>query len=288
VAVIEVGMGGRLDSTNVITPLVSVITNISWDHMDLLGDTLPAIAAEKAGIIKEGVPVVIGEEQEETREVFLQKAKEMNAPILFATEQVHVAKLAQTLDHQRLALSLRGHVEEVVLDLAGDYQERNIGAAWLALDLLRDSFPKLTPKTMREGLAKVKELTGLMGRLHVLRRQPLVISDVAHNQAGVEWLLRQLQAIPHERMIFVWGMVGDKDVTKVLKLLPQDATYYFVKPDIPRGMDAFQLREKAAAFNLNGEVYPSVNLGVQAAIHDARPNDLIFVGGSTFVVAEAI
>lgn len=288
VAVIEVGMGGRLDSTNVITPLLSVITNISWDHTDHLGNTLAAIAGEKAGIIKPGVPVVIGEWVEETEPVFRDKAALEKAPLFFAGDDCTVTRISQNLEGQLFNVDLHGQSTLVGIDLPGDYQQQNIATVWLALDKLRQHFPLLTVEKMIEGLSEVRKLSGLMGRMTVLRRDPLVICDVAHNEGGARWMLSQLLAIPHRQLRMVWGMVGDKDVSKVLALLPAQAQYYFVKPDIPRGMDATLLQQKAGAYSLHGDVYPSVRAGLDAALSDAAPDDLIFVGGSTFVVAEVV
>lgn len=284
VAVIEVGLGGRLDSTNVISPLISVITNISWDHQDLLGNTLPDIAAEKAGIIKPGVPVVISERQAEVEEVFIRKAGEQRAPISFASDEysVRVHKDGETLD------ILKGNTtvqEQVGLPLHGYYQHRNVVGVMKALDILQVHF-SLSAQHIREGLEGVVANTRLKGRWQTLRNSPTVICDTGHNYSGVGEVMRQIRARDFRRLFILWGMVKDKDVKKVLSLLPADAIYYFCQARIPRAMEAARLQELAVEYGLKGEVIPDVNEALRAALAHASPDDLIFIGGSTYVVAE--
>lgn len=265
IAVVEVGMGGRLDSTNVITPEVSVITNIGLDHTAFLGTTLPEIAGEKGGIIKRGIPVVIGKKQVETTPVFTEIANRLSAPIHFAQEEVD---------------------STYTTDLAGNYQSENIKTAVAALRLTT-RFP-VDEAIMRRGLMNVVKNTNLAGRWQTLSVEPLVICDTGHNEDGVRYILEQLAETPHEKLHMVWGMVNDKDISTVLKMLPKQATYYFCKPDIPRGLDAGSLAAQAADIPLIGHVYSSVNEALEAAKEAASSEDLIFVGGSTFVVAEVV
>lgn len=284
VAVIEVGLGGRLDSTNVISPLISVITNISWDHQDLLGNTLPEIAAEKAGIIKPGVPVVISERQAEVEEVFIRKAADQRSPIFFASDEyvVRVHEDDETLDIVRGNVTMQ---ERVDLPLRGYYQQRNVAGVMKTLDILQVHFP-MSPQEIRTGLERVIANTRLKGRWQKLSSSPTVICDTGHNYGGVHEVMRQIRSQKFRRLFIVWGMVKDKDVRKILSLLPQDAKYYFCQSRIPRAMEAARLQEQAAEFGLKGEVVPDVNEAKRAALSHASPDDLIFIGGSTYVVAE--
>ncbi|MBS7564001.1 bifunctional folylpolyglutamate synthase/dihydrofolate synthase [Mucilaginibacter sp. Bleaf8] len=293
IAIIEVGLGGRLDSTNVISPLLSVITNIGWDHMNLLGDTLPQIAGEKAGIIKPNTPVIIGEYQTEVADVFKNKAAEQQAPITFASEewQVEVITNGQTNPDQLLAITAGKQGKEQLnlqLDLTGTYQLKNVKTVLSAVAQLRAQGFIITDEQIQTALSQVKTLTGLQGRWQVLSHSPLTICDTGHNPDGVEEVLKNIKAISYEHLHFVIGMVNDKDSTKVLSMLPTDATYYFCKPDIPRGLDAQALQQNAARFNLQGQTYPSVPAALHAAQQAAGSNDLVFAGGSTFVVAEIV
>ena len=266
IAVIEVGMGGRLDSTNVITPLVTVITNIGFDHMAFLGDTLEKIAGEKAGIIKQGVPVVIGKTQAETEAVFQKKAKESVAPITFA-DQLPLVKLTS--------------------DLKGIYQKENIQTTNTALQLLPEPY-KPTHEAIEAGFNKVIANTGLRGRWEILQQKPLIIADTAHNEDGIRLVVKQLAVTPHANLHMVWGMVNDKDISKVLMLLPKDASYYFCQPSIPRALPVSELVYAASIAGLYGTSHQTVPEAIKAALLAAGPHDLIFVGGSTFVVADAI
>ena len=285
IAVIEVGMGGRLDSTNVITPEVSLITNIGLDHTAILGDTIPAIAAEKAGIIKNGVPVVISEKQSETTPVFEEKARKEASPLLFAAEQFRLEKLQEgswQIYHKE-ALFL----EEVIPDIAAGYFVRNIPGIVASLTVLKEKgFDKINKDTIQEGLENVKSLTGLKGRWQILAQQPTVIADVSHNPDGIRQLLDQLQLLPFGRLFFIIGTVNDKDVNTVLSLLPKEAFYYFCQADIPRALAAESLAKQAEQHGLRGKVIHQVNAALRDARSRATENDLILISGSTFIVAE--
>ncbi|MEM7659764.1 MAG: folylpolyglutamate synthase/dihydrofolate synthase family protein [Bacteroidota bacterium] len=286
IAVVEVGLGGRLDSTNVITPELSVITQIDFDHVGLLGDTLPQIAGEKAGIIKQLTPVVISERHPETEVVFLEKAASLEAPILFAQDTHQLEALQQDLHSQRFRDLETG--EEWELSLAGHYQKENLQAVLAAVDQLREDGWNIPAEAVRQGLQKVAANTGLRGRMEVLSESPTVLLDTGHNPAGVKAAVQQILAHPHDQLHIVWGMVNDKDVSAVLELLPAAATYYFVQADLPRAMKAEALAAKAHQLGLKGTAAGSVEIGMIQAKAAASPDDLIWVGGSTFVVAEAI
>lgn len=289
IAVIEVGLGGRLDSTNVITPELSVITNIAYDHTDLLGETLAEIAGEKAGIIKKGVPVVIGETHNETQAVFLQKAQQEQAPIYFTQDHYKAQIQANNLFQQHISLESPNGNEDYLLDLTGSYQQHNLLTVLQAAEVLRGLGWQLSPAVVKEALSQVKTLTGLRGRMQVLQADPLVLCDVGHNEAGIAYLMQQLlQLYPPEQLQFVWGMVRDKNHDKVLRLLPKAAGYHFVSPQIPRGLPAQEMQEKAANFGLHGRVYNSVREGYEAAKAEIKRGEMLFVGGSTFVVAEVL
>jgi len=293
VAIIEVGLGGRLDSTNIITPLLSVITNIGWDHMNILGDTLQLIAAEKAGIIKPGVPVVIGEYQPEVAEIFINKAEHEQAEIVFASEllkEVNVQQLDDEFD-EFLEVTLEGPdtaIADYRLDLPGIYQVKNLKTVLCAVSELRTQGFDINDGSVHSALSKVKLLTGLHGRWETLNKHPLTICDTGHNPEGIKEVLQNIAAVDYEELHFVLGVVNDKDIGKILDMLPKDAVYYFCKPDIPRGLDAESLKQQAESFALCGQVYPSVKAAFLAAQQSAGQNDLVFVGGSTFVVAEVV
>lgn len=266
IAIIEVGMGGRLDSTNVITPLVSVITNIGYDHMAFLGDTLEKIAGEKAGIIKNNVPVVIGKTQSETAEVFKTKAALHHAPIIFADQQKSGA---------------------LATDLMGSYQKENSATAYTALMQLPELF-KPSEEAISKGFANTVANTGLRGRWQIINQEPLCIADTAHNLDGLKVVLQQLEATPHAALHLVIGMVQDKDVNSILALFPKNAHYYFCQPNLPRALAVENLANMASAIGLRGGVYSSVKTALEAALASAQKEDVVFVGGSTFVVAEAL
>lgn len=287
--VIEVGLGGRLDSTNVITPLLSVITNIGWDHMNILGDTLPKIAAEKAGIIKAGVPVIISERQPEVEDIFIRTAARQSSPVTFAsdvwTTKIDSQDTGNLID---ITLTSTSKTYSLQLDLTGTYQLKNVKGVLCAVDELRRQGYTITDEHIIAGLRQVKAITGLHGRWETLSENPLTICDTGHNPDGIAEVLKNIARVKHEHLHFVIGMVNDKDSGKVLSMLPKDATYYFCKPDIPRGLAADTLQLNAQEFDLSGGVYPSVKAALTAAQKAARQNDLVFVGGSTFVVAEVV
>lgn len=291
VAVVEVGLGGRLDSTNVITPLLSVITNISYDHMNLLGDTLPQIAFEKAGIIKAGVPVVVGETHPESEPVFRKKAGETGAPIVFADQALQVVEQAEsdwTGSVYDVFKNYKPCLKGLRVDAAGPYQMKNVTTVLQAFELLKTREPRLTEAALREGLATLRARTRFIGRWQVEGQRPPVLFDSAHNEAGLRSIFEKINAQRFRRLHIVLGCVNDKDVEKVLGIFPSGARYYFAKANIPRGLDAAQLREQAAAFGLHGKAYVSVRNALRAARRAAGPDDLVVVTGSIFVVAEVV
>jgi len=288
IAVIETGLGGRLDSTNIITPLLSVITNIGWDHMNILGDTLTQIAGEKAGIIKPSIPVVIGERQDEVADVFINKAKEQHAPIVFASD-IYETEIKGGDDNLReVELSSANETLTLMLDLTGSYQLKNIKTVLATVNELRAQGFIITNDQIKTALRQVKSLTGLHGRWETLSTSPLTICDTGHNPDGIAEVLKNIANIKYQQLHFVIGMVNDKDGAKVLSMLPKNAIYYFCKPDMPRGLEAKALQQKAAEFDLSGNTYLSVKEALKAAQSAAQAADLVFVGGSTFVVAEII
>ncbi len=282
IAVMETGLGGRLDSTNVITPLLSLITNISWDHKDLLGDTLQKIATEKAGIIKSNVPVIISERQAEVSDVFMSKAKECNSRLLFADDSYAVKKLKDGV----YEIQNGNESTRYELDLLGVYQAKNIKGVLAVVDELRRQGYNIINEHLAVGLRNTTGLTGLKGRWQRLDDKPLMICDTGHNEAGIKEILTQISEIKFSKLHWVLGMVKDKDVSTILQLLPKDATYYFCQAFIPRAMLADDLKEKAHAAGLQGVVVQDVNQAIAQARANSSPNDLIMIGGSTFVVAE--
>lgn len=285
IAIIEVGLGGRLDSTNIILPELSVITNISYDHTDLLGDTLAKIAYEKAGIIKPNIPVVIGETDKETAMVFIEKAKAENAAIYFADQNRNTKIIAQDIWKQDILIFPENEV--FTIDLPGNYQQHNILSVLQAIELLAEKW-QISKTHIHQALTQVKKLTGLRGRMFCLQTEPIVLCDTGHNEAGIKEVIPQIQTFCKGKLHIVWGMVRDKNHEPVLSLLPKDATYYFVCPDLPRGLPAEEMQAKAADFQLLGDKYNSVAEGLKAALTNTQKEDLVFVGGSTFVVAEVV
>ncbi len=290
IAVIEVGMGGRLDSTNVITPELSIITNIGYDHMQFLGETLPKIAGEKAGIIKLKVPVIISQTQEETTEVFIAKAKEMNAPIVFADSKFDIKRLGENRKGNSVLaeFEVSSDSKKAILEfgLLGNYQKHNLPGILQGVDELRKQGWEISEKALSQGLGEVSILTGLKGRWQILGENPTVIADTGHNEPGIREILAQLETYTFEQLWMVIGMVQDKDISKILALLPKEAKYVFCNAQIPRALVAENLAEKALEFELKGEIIPDVNDALKFARKNAGQDDLIFVGGSTFVVAE--
>ncbi|MEM8523202.1 MAG: folylpolyglutamate synthase/dihydrofolate synthase family protein [Bacteroidota bacterium] len=290
VAIIETGLGGRLDSTNIITPILSVITNISYDHQQFLGDTLPEIAGEKAGIIKRNVPVVIGEKQEEVTHVFEEKAKKENAPIQYASDCINAHFLDNNLHHSTFDIYKNDELwyEKLEVNLIGNYQRLNLQTALQALELLPSNLFELEEQRLREGLKNLKKSTHFLGRWQVLSETPLILADSAHNEAGIRSVMQYLYNFSFAQLHIVLGFANDKDLDKVLPLFPKNAIYYFVKADVPRGLNAQILMEKAKAFDLLGQSYASVKIGLESAKKSAKEKDLIYVGGSIFVLAEVV
>lgn len=290
VAVIEVGLGGRLDSTNIIQPDLSVITNISLDHTNILGNTLTEIAFEKAGIIKPSTPVIIGEHHPETDPIFLKKAKEQKADLVFAANQLHVASSTKKNTYLELEIyqANQPFLKKLLLDLTGTYQLKNILTVLATVKTLRKIGYHLTDEAIYSALKAVKKLTGLQGRWQTLTKKPLVICDTGHNKAGITEVVQNIKQTPHKHLHMVIGMVKDKDISTVLALLPKNATYYFCQPQLERALPANELAKQAANYQLQGATFSSVQQAVANAKSDAKENDLIFIGGSTFVVAEII
>ena len=290
IAVIEVGLGGRLDSTNIITPELSIITNIGFDHMNMLGNTLPAIAFEKAGIIKPTIPVIIGESLPETRPVFEEKALKEDAPIVFAQEKRYVAdfKSEAHLLTVEVAEKHNDTHETYQLDLPGIYQTKNLLTVLEAAHQLQGQGFNTPISVVKKALTNVKKLTGLHGRWELIGTNPNIIIDVAHNEDGIKQLVEQLELCNYQHLHIVIGMAKDKEIDNVLTLLPKLATYYFTKAQIPRALDEETLQTKAALYNLAGHCYPTVQEAFQAAKTNAHKDDLILVCGSVFVVGEVV
>ena len=267
IAIIETGLGGRLDSTNIVKPEISVITNIGLDHTQFLGETLPEIAIEKAGIIKENTLAIIGEYQKEIFPIFKKIAETKNAELQIASKEV---------------------TKNFETDLKGSYQKKNVTTAVATAKALTKKGFEITDIHLKNGLQKTIENTGLLGRWQLLNKLPQVICDTAHNKEGLQYVLNQLSQEKFDKLHIVLGVVNDKSLTKILNLFPVTATYYFCKPDIPRGLNAVELKETAQKFGLNGNVYASVKIAYKTALAKANKNDLIFIGGSTFVVAEVV
>lgn len=290
IAIIEVGLGGRLDSTNVITPELSLITNISYDHKNILGDTLPQIAAEKAGIIKAGVPVVISETQSEVQNVFINTANALSAPIHFADQEWLEASGA--IESNQFTITLldtrQQQMHRLQLDLNGQYQEKNVMGVLSAVKILQQKGWHITWDHITHALSHVKKLTGLRGRWDIIQRHPLTVLDVGHNEAGIREVMQQLGHVNYQQLHIVTGFVKDKEVEKVLPLFPSTAHYYFCKAQIPRAMDEVALAEMAALSGLQGHTYSSVQAALQAARQHAQPDDMILVCGSFFIVAEVM
>ena len=283
VAIIETGLGGRLDSTNVITPILSLITNIGYDHMDLLGNTLPLIAHEKAGIIKAGVPVVVSERQPEVESIFLNRAEEFNAPISFASEHFHISKNEDAFD---VFYNSEVLFPDLRPELKGYYQRKNIPGVLMSVKILQQHGHQITSQNIRNGIENVVTLTGLKGRWQKLGESPLLICDTGHNVDGLKEVVEQIRSQKFQRLFIVLGMVKDKDISSVLRLLPKEAYYFFCQASIPRALDANLLCDQATAIGLQGEIVKDVNKAIASAKAKAGPEDFIFIGGSTFVVAE--
>lgn len=291
IAVIEVGLGGRLDSTNIIEPVLSIITNIGHDHFDLLGDTLEKVAGEKAGIIKSGVPVVISESRKETKKVFSDKASETGSEIFFADRNYSCVlndfdyikeKRNYRIWENSSGKSFSGEVRP-----GGDYQEKNLQAVYQAFKVIKGSVPH-TDKNLIDGIRKVAANTKLAGRWQIIGRKPLIVCDTGHNKEGLEYVMNQVKKVPKGRLHLVLGFVIDKDLSLVLPLFPSDGVYYFTKASVPRALDEKILMAEAAVWNLKGASYPDVKSAVISARANASEDDMIFIGGSTFIVADAL
>ncbi|MCU0461885.1 MAG: bifunctional folylpolyglutamate synthase/dihydrofolate synthase [Bacteroidales bacterium] len=291
VAVIEVGLGGRLDSTNIINPVLSVITNIGHDHMDLLGNSIEKVAIEKAGIIKKHVPVVIGETQTETNEVFVSRASETGSPIFFADKTFKCTLLDWDPSSNSRKYIVNNFTAKRHFNgstpLGGDYQQRNLQTVYRVCEILKPDF-KISEGNIRSGVRKVISNTGLMGRWQVIGKNPLTICDTGHNKEGLEYVIRQLKMVPSANLHMVIGFVSDKDLSQILPMLPADAHYYYTKAKVQRALDEKILRDKAEEYGLSGDCYPGVKEALKKARSVASVSDLVFVGGSSFVVAEVL
>jgi dihydrofolate synthase/folylpolyglutamate synthase len=296
IAIIETGLGGRLDSTNVIQPILSLITNIGWDHMALLGNTLQAIASEKAGIIKKETPIVISESIAETKSVFLGKAKLENASIYFSEDFIELDAFENNWNTASFSFSqplvhllnspLFNEKFTISCDLPGKYQAKNLKGVLVACQLLADMGWKLNSSVIQKALLEIKTSTGFMGRWECIQSSPRIILDVAHNEHGIKALLDQIATTPFEQLYIVTGMVKDKDIDAALSLLPKNANYYFTQSHLPRALASKELAEKATALGLKGEIYSDVNIALQTASAKATDKDLILVLGSVYLIAE--
>ena len=288
-AVIETGLGGRLDSTNVIIPLLSVITNISFDHQSMLGNTLAEIAGEKAGIIKNNIPVIIGESQKETDHVFIQKAIEMSAPVYFANDHIQLTQTGFTDQNKiyNIKYNQQIWIENLTTDLSGPFQERNIITGMYALKQLSETV-NINIEKLKLFFAVLKSKTGYFGRWQILGSNPLIIADSAHNEGGLKIILREIQELKYKNLHIIIGFVNDKELSSVLELFPKKAIYYFAKANIPRGLNAALLKTEGEKYGLSGKSYISVRKALAAAKIKAHSDDLVFIGGSIFVVAEVI
>ncbi|WP_245868041.1 bifunctional folylpolyglutamate synthase/dihydrofolate synthase [Labilibaculum filiforme] len=290
IAVIEVGLGGRLDSTNIISPELSVITNISKDHTNLLGTELVQIAGEKAGIIKKGIPVVIGEKQEEVMDVFLKFAAAKGSDLLFSEDQ-YKFQSSELINGKRNLVyqsAANNSIVNLSCDLVGCYQIKNIRTALCVCDQLKSRGWAISDRSIQQGVSEVVKRTGLLGRWQTIGRAPKVVCDTGHNVAGIKEIIEQMESLDYGKLHVVFGVVDDKDINEILELLPKNASYYFSRANIPRALDQNILANKAKACGLIGNTYLSIKIALEAAKKNAQDNDLIFVGGSTFVVAEVV
>jgi len=289
-AIIETGLGGRLDSTNIISPIASVITNISFDHTALLGNTKELIAIEKAGIIKKDTPVIIGEYDKDTIDVFEKRAKEQIANLIVADKKYEIQNSRFNINHRIVDIIKDKDIrfKDLVSGLVGVYQEKNILTCIACIDYIKTIGVDISDENISEGLKKVVENTGIMGRWQILQDKPLVVCDTAHNEAGISYVLEQIKEIPYEKLHIVFGMVNDKSIDKVLSMMPKEAKYYFTKANIPRAQDEQTLKEMASEYGLKGNVYSNVEDAKIAALLQMGNNDLLYIGGSTFIVAEVV
>lgn len=290
VAVIEVGLGGRLDSTNVITPVVSLITNIGYDHTNLLGDTLQQIGTEKAGIIKQRIPVVISQTQLELISVFSNRAKELKAPLEFADKNYKIitSLVQNSFLHVEVLDKKQNRTLKFDLDLLGKYQTKNLLGVLNTLEILKNSGFIIEDEVVYNALNQVQQITGLKGRWQILQNKPIIIADTGHNEDGIKEVLENLKLQSYKKLHFILGFVNDKDITKLLKLLPKDAAYYFCKANIPRALPETELAALAQKQKLKGETFKTVADALKSAKKNAKTGELIFIGGSTFTVADAL
>lgn len=291
IAIIETGMGGRLDSTNIIHPLVSVITNIGLDHTQFLGNSIREIAVEKAGIIKKQVPVVIGEWQDETEKVYSEFSKRAESVLIYASGIYQVKYSWMSPDRMQVMNVYQGNelaYKNLTLDLLGQYQRKNVVTVLQILDVLRSLEFSISRQVIYDTLTQVKTLTGLRGRWDEIGYDPLIICDTGHNASGINEVMTQIKQIPHKNLYIILGMVDDKNPDSILPLLPSEAEYLFTRADIPRALDPSVLKKHAKKYKLNGDIYASVREAIESARSCAKKEDLIFIGGSTFIVAEAL
>jgi dihydrofolate synthase / folylpolyglutamate synthase len=290
IAVVEVGLGGRLDSTNIINPELSIITNIGLDHIDLLGDTLEKIAAEKAGIIKPNTPVVVSETQPVIDKIFENRAIESDSEITFADQVYSYQRNGYSKKHQKLSVNncIAKKTTKYNLDLFGNYQAKNLLGVIAATKILKEKGYRINCNQIKSGLKKTVQNTSLLGRWQTLGHKPLIICDTGHNVDGIKQIVEQIGITPHKNLHMVIGMVGDKNIEGILRLLPKNAKYYFTKASIPRALDELKLAELALKQGLAGTTYPTVGDAVNSARKQAQESDLVFIGGSTFVVADAL
>jgi dihydrofolate synthase / folylpolyglutamate synthase len=290
IAIIEVGLGGRLDSTNIITPELSVITNIGWDHMNMLGDSLEKIAFEKAGIIKQHVPAIVGEVLPETNNIFISKAKQEDAELIIAPDHLYITDWQHENHELKVTVANKNNDERLTyhLDLTGVYQLKNILTVLETVKQLRYKGWNIPETSLQKGLRYTKTMTGFHGRWEIIQQQPVIVLDVAHNEDGIKQIAAQLEITDHETLHIVIGLVKDKEIDKVLLLLPKQAIYYFTKAQIPRAMPEEQLAARGNAIGLHGHHYPDVNTALKTAMLHAKKKDLILVCGSVFVVGEVV
>jgi dihydrofolate synthase / folylpolyglutamate synthase len=290
ISIIETGLGGRLDSTNIIKPILSIITNIGLDHTDLLGDTIEKIAQEKAGIIKEGVPIVIGETYPQTKTIFENIADDLYAEIIFADQgyTIDSFQTANDLQQFRILKNNKSVYEGLKSQLLGIYQQKNVATVIATIDILREKGLEISDKHVYNGFKNVVTSTGLLGRWQILSRKPLIVCDTGHNEDGMREVVKQIALTKYNKLHIVFGMVRDKEISTVLASLPKNAVFYFTKAGTPRALNKVELKEKAEKFGLKGNSYPNVEEAFLNAKKTAKEDDMIFVGGSTFVVAEVL
>ena len=286
IAIVEVGLGGRLDSTNIISPDLSIITNIGLDHIKYLGNTLPKIAAEKAGIIKPYTPVVIGEAGSiEVAQVFIDKANSIEAPIIFS--ELYMNNFVAERSNNGLLFSADGY-RDLKGELRGPAQDKNARTVLTSIEVLKEIGYNIPKKAVYSGFANVISLTGLLGRWQIVKQEPKIICDIAHNSHGIQYVVDQLASEGYNNLHIVFGMADDKDIDSVLKILPKNAVYYFTKASIERALNEDLIKEQASIYQLLGSSYPTVSEAIEAAIENADKDDLIFIGGSSFIVADAL